>query len=179
MEILEILKYVLPALVVLAASYLMLRQFVKNDSDRQQAELQKKRMDMRMESRKTMLPIIISAYERLVLLLERIEPQSILARTVEPNMMAIELQKSLLVTIRAEFEHNFSQQLYVSDNAWQAVKDTKELVIQLINQTAQTVAPDAKASELGKKIIDAYASLEQSPINAAIAILKQELATVA
>ncbi len=179
MDILEILKYVLPSVVVLFTAYLMLKQFLKRDNEKYQAELAKKRMDLMIESKKNMLPVVMAAYERLVLLLERIEPQSIMARTVESNMMAIELQKALLITIRAEFEHNFSQQLYVSDNAWKAVKDTKEVIIQLINQTAQTVPLDAKASELGKKIIDNYAGIENSPIDAAISILKQELATVA
>lgn len=179
MEFLEILKYVLPSVVVLLTAYLMLKQFLKKDEEKQNTELAKKRMDMMIEAQKTRLPVVMAAYERLVLLLERIEPQSIMARTVEPNMMAIELQKALLITIRAEFEHNYSQQLYVSDNAWKAVKDSKEVIIQLINTSAQTVAMDAKASELGKKIIDNYASLEASPIDAAISILKQELATVA
>ncbi|MCQ2250771.1 MAG: hypothetical protein MJZ66_06645 [Bacteroidales bacterium] len=177
MEYLEILKYVTPSIVVLVCAYLILNKFMKREAEKDKLLLQQKQADMLIENRKQVLPVRMAAYERLVLLLERIEPQSILARTVESNMMAIELQKALLVTIRAEFEHNYSQQLYVSDSAWKAVKDTKEVIIQLINQSAQTVAIDAKASELGKRIIDNYASLKESPIDGAISILKQELAS--
>ncbi len=179
MEYLEILKYVTPSIVVLVCAYLILNKFMKRDAEKDMLILKQKQADIMIENNKQVLPVRMAAYERLVLLLERIEPQSILARTVEPNMMAIELQKALLITIRAEFEHNYSQQLYVSDNAWKAVKDTKEIIIQLINQCAQNVAVDAKASELGKRIIETYAALEQSPIDGAISILKQELATTA
>ncbi|MBO4770970.1 MAG: hypothetical protein J5595_00375, partial [Bacteroidales bacterium] len=59
-----------------------------------------------------------------------------------------------------------------------AVVDTKEVIVQLINQTAQTVPVEAKALELGKKIIDNYASLPNSPIDMAISVLKTELATI-
>jgi len=171
MEILEILKYVLPSLVVLACSYLLIRQFHTRDTE-------KARIELLIGNSKTVLPVKLAAYERLVLFLERIEPQSIVIRTAENGMTAIELQRDLLATIRAEFEHNYSQQLYVSDNAWKAVKDTKDVMVQLINQTAQAVPVDAKALELGKKIIDNYASLPNSPINMAISVLKTELSTI-
>ncbi len=171
MEILEILKYILPSLVVLACSYLMLKQFNKRDEN-------KLKMELLIGNSKTVLPVRLAAYERLVLFLERMEPQSIIIRTAENGMTAIELQRDLLATIRAEFEHNYSQQLYVSDNAWKAVTETKDVMAQLINQTAQTVAVDAKALDLGKKIIDNYASLPNSPISMAISVLKTELATV-
>lgn len=171
MEILEILKYTLPSLVVLACSYLMIKQFHKHDE-------QKERMELMIGNNKTVLPVKLAAYERLVLFLERMEPQSIVIRTAENGSTAIELQRDLLATIRAEFEHNYSQQLYVSNDAWKAVTETKDVMVQLVNQTAQTVPVDAKALELGKKIIDNYAALPNSPINMAISVLKAELATI-
>ena len=171
MEILEILKYTLPSLVVLACSYLMTKQFHTRDQ-------QKERMELMIGNNKTVLPVKLAAYERLVLFLERIEPQSIIIRTAENGMTAIELQRDLLATIRAEFEHNYSQQLYLSNDAWKAVTETKDVMVQLVNQTAQTVPVDAKALELGKKIIDNYAALPNSPINMAISVLKAELATI-
>ena len=171
MEILEILKYVLPSVVVLACSYMMLKEFHKRDE-------KKEHMELLIGNNKTVLPVKLAAYERLVLFLERIKPQSIVIRTAENGTTAIELQRDLIASIRAEFEHNYSQQLYVSNNAWKAVVDTKEVIVQLINQTAQSVPVDAKALELGKKIIDNYASLPNSPINMAIDVLKTELATI-
>ena len=171
MEILEILKYVLPSLVVLGCSYLLLREFNKRDEN-------KEKMELLIGNSKTILPVRLAAYERLVLFLERIEPQSIVIRIAENGMTAIELQRDLLATIRVEFEHNYSQQLYVSDNAWKAVVDTKEVIAQLINQTAQSIPVDAKALDLGKKIIDNYATLQTPPISMAISVLKTELETV-
>ncbi|MBO4772187.1 MAG: hypothetical protein J5595_06585, partial [Bacteroidales bacterium] len=86
MEILEILKYILPSLVVLACSYMMLKEFHKRDE-------KKEHMELLIGNNKTVLPVKLAAYERLVLFLERIEPQSIVIRTAENGTTAIELQR--------------------------------------------------------------------------------------
>lgn len=168
MQFLEILKYILPSLVVLACTYLVIRQFMRREETKEKVELL-------VQNAKLIVPVKLAAYERLILLLSRMEPQSVVPSVMEPNMMAIELQRNLITTIKAEFEHNFSQQLYVSDQAWKAVRDTKDVMMQLINQSAQGIAPDAKASDLGRRIIENYAQLEASPIDGAIAMLKNEL----
>lgn len=171
MEILEILKYVIPSLVVMGCAWLTNKQFLKRDETKEKVELL-------IQNNKLIVPVKLAAYERLILFLSRMEPQSVVPSVTEPNMMAIELQRNLLITIKAEFEHNFSQQLYVSDTAWKAVRDTKDVILQLVNQSAQGISPDAKASELGRRIIENYANLEVSPIDSAIALLKSELSSV-
>ena len=168
MEILEILKYVLPSAVVLAATYLINKQFF----DR---EREKDRLQLITENSKTVTPIRLAAYERLTLFLERINPQNLVVRVTQPGMTALELQRDLLTTIRAEYEHNLSQQIYVSANAWKAVTDIKELITQIVNQAAQTVEIDAKSSELGKKIVEIYSAQENEPVTAAVEVLKSEI----
>ena len=93
-------------------------------------------------------------------------------------MTALELQRDLLTTIRAEYEHNLSQQIYVSATAWKAVTDIKELKTQTVNQAAQTVEIDAKASELGKKIVEIYSNEENEPVAAAVEVLKSEITLI-
>ena len=80
--------------------------------------------------------------------------------------------------IRAEYEHNLSQQIYVSSQAWKAVTDVKELITQIVNQASQTVEIDAKASELGKKIVEIYSAQENEPVAAAIGVLKSEITVI-
>ncbi|MBQ5403089.1 MAG: hypothetical protein IIU11_01800 [Bacteroidales bacterium] len=167
----EILKYVLPSLVVLAATYLINKQFFDRDKENQKIELA-------TANTKIVTPIRLAAYERLVLLLERINPQNLVVRVTQPGMTALELQRDLLTTIRAEYEHNLSQQIYVSTNAWKAVVDVKEFVTQIVNQAAQTVEIDAKSSELGKKIVEIYAGQTSDPIALAIEVLKSEITII-
>ena len=171
MELLEILKYVLPSAVVLAATYLINKQFL----DR---EREKDRLGLITENSKTVTPIRLAAYERLTLFLERINPQNLVVRVTQPGMTALELQRDLLATIRAEYEHNLSQQIYVSATAWKAVTDIKELITQTVNQAAQTVEIDAKASELGKKIVEIYSNEENEPVAAAVEVLKSEITLI-
>jgi hypothetical protein len=171
MELLEIFKYVLPSLVVLAATYLINKQFFDRETE-------KDKISLAVENHKTVTPIRLAAYERLALLLERINPENLVVRVTQPGMNALELQRDLLTTIRAEYEHNLSQQIYVSSAAWQAVTEIKELITQIVNQAAQTVPVEAKSSELGKKIVEIYASQESDPVAAAIGVLKSEITVI-
>ncbi len=171
MELLEIFKYVLPSLVVLAATYMIIKQFFDREDS-------KEKLSLAVENHKTVTPIRLAAYERLTLLLERINPQNLIVRVTEPGMTALELQHNLLTSIRAEYEHNLSQQIYVSSQAWKAVTDVKELITQIVNQASQTVEIDAKASELGKKIVEIYSAQENEPVAAAIGVLKSEITVI-
>ena len=106
-----------------------------------------------MSNYKVIAPIRLSAYERLVLFLERTSPDEIFNREMESDMSSFELQIKLLRVIREEFEHNVSQQVYVSPQAWQAVVDAKNNVMQLINICATQVNATDKAINLAQTII--------------------------
>ena len=178
MDFLEILKYVLPSLVVLLCTYIMMTQFFKREREKDILEHEKLKMDFVANNAKITTPIRVAAYERLTLFLERINPENMIVRVIQPGMTALELQRALLLTVRAEYEHNVSQQIYVSANAWKAIVDTKELITEIINKSAQTVNIDIKASDLGKKIIDVYSSQEKEPIQMAVEVLKSEIAVL-
>ena len=168
MEFLEILKYILPSIVVLICSYLTIRQFNDREDVRLHAQLSASTV-------KTTTPIRLAAYERIVLFLERITPESIMRRVLQPNMTSKELLTALIITVRTEFEHNLSQQIYISSDAWVSVKQAKESMIQLYTAAAQRFENNAKASELAQTIIEMYASVEESPVTIAIEKIKQEI----
>ena len=115
-ELLEILKYVLPSLVVLAAAYYLLKLFLDNEQN-------KRLSDIKMAGYKIITPIRLQAYERLVLFIERISPESLVMRVHKPELSAMQMQTNLIQTIREEFEHNLSQQVYVSSQAWELVRN--------------------------------------------------------
>lgn len=166
----EILKYTLPALLVLAVVYVMQRTFFQQQESRQRYLLFK-------ENQKNVTPIRFTAYERLVLFLERITPDSLLVRTQSEAYTAIQLHAALLTVIRAEYEHNVAQQIYVSAEAWEVVKNAKESVVQLINACAAQVDPQGPSIDLAKAILATYENSNAAPTMVAISFLKTELKT--
>ncbi len=169
--IVEILKYTLPALFVFLATYLVMSKMVKSEQLRLKAENV-------LNNQKFITPIRLQAYERMVLLMERISPQSLIMRTQRQNITNQELQSALLKTIRSEFEHNMAHQLYISDKAWEMVRMAKEDCIKFINQTALQTKPDGNSLQLCKLILENTMDRELDPTTKAIGYLKEEIRTL-
>jgi len=164
----EILKIVLPALMVFLAGYLALRAMIRNDADRRKTELM-------FNNIKITLPLRLQAYERLILFMERISPESIIVRMSKKGMLASDLQTALLGAIRAEWEHNLSQQLYVSNEAWEMVRNAKENIVKLVNISADRVNPNETALALSQKILETMVELDTNPVSYAVDFLKKEV----
>ena len=117
MELLvDILKITIPALIVFLTAWVLLRNMIRNDQD-------KRRQELILQNSRTVTPIKLQAYERIVLFLERISLESLLVRVSSSDMTASQLHSALLNTIRSEFEHNLSQQIYMSQQAWEVVRN--------------------------------------------------------
>jgi hypothetical protein len=164
----EVLLVLITGSAVFLTAYFLLKMFFDNES-------KKNVFDYKTQNKKLILPIRLQAYERIILFLERIAPNSLIVRLQVPGMQALQLQKELHSLIRAEFEHNFSQQIYMSDKAWDVACSAKENVIKLINLSAQRVAPDAPAMELSQIIMDAWMKLNPTPTHTAIVFIKSEV----
>jgi len=169
--LLEILKFTIPAVLLIIVLWIMLRTWSRQEEQRRKSEFN-------MHLSDEILPVRLQAYERIILLLERISPESIILRVSRPDHSARQLQQELLTGITSEFEHNMAQQTYVSTEAWDKVKTAKNQIIQLINECAAEVKPDAKGTTLGKLILERLAELENPPSQTAINSLKQEVKTL-
>lgn len=167
---LEILKYTFPALLMLLLTYLMLSNFLDNEENR-------RRYLLRKEVRKNALPYRLQAYERLSLFLERITPNSLLVRVPAKNLNVHEYQALLLKSIRDEFEHNLSQQIYISEEAWHMVVTAKSATVSIINKIAAEVDPKKPAIELSKKILEHTLTIGTFPTRSAIHFMKTEIKT--
>jgi hypothetical protein len=99
-------------------------------------------------------PLQLQAYERLVILTERVALPNLVSRANQPGLTAKEMQLLMLESIKQEFEYNSSQQIYVSPVAWQAVNNLKEQNMLIINQVAQTLPADSRGYDLGKRIME-------------------------
>jgi hypothetical protein len=170
-EIIEILKYILPSLIVFFTAYLLINKFINNDQ-------QKRKQEIVLNNQKIITPIKLQAYERLILFLERISAESLIIRIQQAGMTSKQLHISLLSTIRAEFEHNISQQLYVTPQAWELVKASKENTIKLINYSAVNTNPKLPSIELSRTIIEKVMEKTKSPSTGAIDFLKKEMSTL-
>lgn len=166
--LLEILKYTLPALIVFFTVLVMLRKWSKNEQLRRENEFNLHITD-------DVLPVRLQAYERSILLLERISPESLLMRTNHSSYNALQLQKELLTQITSEFDHNIAQQTYISTEAWEKIKIAKNQIITLVNETAKEVKPDAAGGTLAKLILERMSELNKLPAQVAINFLKEEV----
>jgi len=167
LQLIELLKYTVPSLVVLATAYYLLKLFL--DKEAEKTQFQRK-----LDVQKITLPVRMQAYERLVLLLERIEPSGLLVRCNRAGMSAAELHSELLQSIRSEFDHNLSQQLYVSAKAWEMVRNAREETVKRFNTTAMQLPADASAADLASLILINDIDSEKSAVKDALDLLKME-----
>lgn len=165
---LEILKYSLPAVFLLIMTYLMLSNFMDNEEKRRSYFLKK-------ETQKSALPIRMQAYERISLFLERITPDRLLIRVPVQNRTVKQYRRELVNVIRVEFEHNLSQQIYLSEGAWHMVVRAKSTTESLINTAAGELKDDDPGIELSKKLLNQAMEMEKFPTKQALSYLKGEV----
>lgn len=96
----------------------------------------------------------LAAYERLILLVDRISLPNLISRLNQPGATAKEMQSLLVQSIKQEYEYNISQQIYVSADAWTAIKNLKEQNVLVINQFANTLPPHATGLDLNKFLLE-------------------------
>lgn len=167
-----LLAATIPAFIVAAVVYMMLNKQFKAENARRSFEIRKDLI-------KTMTPAKMRAYERMALFLERVKPESLLNRQQLKDINALQLQKNLLQEIRLEWEHNLTQQLYVSNDSWTLLKNAKESMIQLINTCAAQTNLNTSAIDFAKLIIETYQSVEKTPLDTALMVLKSDLSKLA
>jgi hypothetical protein len=169
--IIELIKITLPAVIVAAAMYLLVRQYLHRDH-------QRKLLELRIKNTDTVLPIRLQAYERITLFLERITPSNLLVRVGTPGVTAQEFHRMLLTEIRNEYNHNLSQQLYMSEPAWTYVKRAREDVVTLINKAHQQVGDKGRGTDMAKRILETIIAQEIDPTAKAINFIKREISQV-
>ncbi|MBO7457150.1 MAG: hypothetical protein J6T71_04950 [Paludibacteraceae bacterium] len=143
-------------------------------------EEKKRQWELKRESQKTISPIRLRAYERLALLLERTKPENMIVelQRAHPEALATwtigQVQQYLLQTIRAEFDHNQSQQVYVSDELWDMVINARDQMGAFIISIAAQIPADANAQTYVTALLTAYSTNGTTPTDKALDELKKE-----
>lgn len=164
----DLIQILVPSLLVLYAVFLVVKTFLQKEFD-------KRLLDIKIKNSETVLPLRLQAYERICLLLERITPNNILVRLNDPAYNAKAFQQLLLKEIREELSHNLSQQVYLSDHAWETVKMAVEEVSVLINNSSTNLTEENSALELSKAIFENMMQLDKDPVSDALKVVKNEI----
>lgn len=166
--ILELLKYIVPAGLVLTAVLLVMRENQKKlETEKRYGIYQKTFADM--------VPLRLQAYERAILFLERIAPENLLIRVDARGKENRLFHQQLITEIRAEFEHNLAQQLYIKNDSWKTLVVAKEQLISLINTSNRSLPPNAPGVDLGRTILNKLVDAEIQPTQQAIRVLKEDI----
>ena len=171
------IHYLITTLAVLATLalaggifYLLVKRYFDNE---QKARLLQMKIDERRETLKSVTPIRLQAYERMALFLERIAPGSLVLRCYQPGMDLRLLQGVMTKNIRDEWEHNLSQQVYISSELWTAIRGAKDEMINLVNSSAVSLTEETDPTRLAASIFASAA--QHSPCDAALETLHKEI----
>ena len=165
-KILEIISYSLPSLITGAVAFYFFNLHTKNEEGRRRYLLNK-------EAQKDALPIRLQAFERMTLFLERINPTKLLIRITPLSEDKNEYENYVIAQIEQEFEHNLTQQIYLSDECWTIIITAKNATIQMIRKANMSEKVDS-ANKLREMILNDLMD-KQSPSNAALSYLKSEI----
>ena len=162
----EIIAFTLPSLITGAVAYYLFDAHFKDQQNTRRWLLQK-------DNQSASLPIRLQAYERMTLLMERINPSQLMVRINPISEDKNEYRNFVIAQIEQEFEHNLAQQIYISNECWSVIVTAKNATIQMIRVAAQHEKV-TNADSLRELIISDLLQ-KASPSSAALAYLRNEV----
>lgn len=168
-NLLQILSSLLPAAIVGLVAFYFFKMHTTNEEKR-------RRFLLRRENQKSALPIRLQAYERMTLFLERISMGKILLRIKPSNLNKEDYEILLAQTIDQEFEHNLSQQIYMSAECWNVIKTAKNATIGIIRKTAQK--EDIDSADKLREVILTNLMDQTAPTESALDFVKKEVRNI-
>lgn len=165
-RILELILYTVPAIITGLVAYYFFKMHTDNEEGR-------RRYAIHREAQKTAMPLRLQAYERLVLFLERINPAKLLIRITPQSSNKFDYEEYIIAQIEQEYEHNLTQQIYISPESWDIITTAKNATIQTIRKTNMSERVDTANKLREVMLTDLFD--KQSPSSVAIAYLKNEV----
>ncbi|MFI5138380.1 MAG: hypothetical protein ACHQIM_11200, partial [Sphingobacteriales bacterium] len=162
------IKYTIAGLGVVWIAFYLIKPYLDRDEKIQMLEFRKTITNQT-------LPLRLQAYERLVLFIERINPANMLLRMNATAYSAHELYGLIAEDIRNEYQHNITQQIYVSSRAWGVIKHVKEDTLGIVNSAVRSLPETATGLDLSKTILGHLARLEDNPYELGASMLRKDL----
>ena len=166
--LLDIVKYTVAGLGVVWIAFYLLKPYLDRSEQIQMLEFKKTITSQT-------LPLRLQAYERLVLFIERMNPANMLIRLNGPAYSAIELHSLIVEDIRNEYQHNITQQIYVSSRAWAVVKRVKEDTLGAVNNAVRALPETATGLDLSKTLLGYLSSMEENPYDIGANMLRKDI----
>ncbi len=164
-HIFQLFAYLIPSVITGAIAFYFFRMHTDNEEGRRRFLLHK-------DSQTETLPIRLQAYERLALFLERISLPSLMVRVAPQSADKNAYEALLIKSIENEFDHNLSQQIYLSDECWSIIKAAKSATVQMIRKVAMS---DTDTADKLREDVLTQTMDKQSPSVTALAYIKKEV----
>lgn len=155
-------------ILALAAGYFLIKNDIQN-------YFRFKTLEVNKDNRTALIPLRLQAHERLIIFIERINPANLLIRLHQPAIELSALQSLILNEIKAEYQHNIAQQLYVDSSSWSVVRKLKDDTIALINNVVQGLPENSTGVDLSKKVLQHMSTIDENPYELTINILKKDI----
>jgi hypothetical protein len=168
-NLIGLFEIVFPSIIVGAIAFFINSKYLNYEETKEKLGIDRARLEI-------VVPARMQAYERIILFLERSQPENLVRRVLKSNSPARAFQAELISTVRSEYEHNISQQIYISLTAWSMVKTATEETIRLVNVAGTKVGSSGSATELAEKILEITAQIGKFPTSMAIENIKKEFA---
>ncbi len=176
MTVLQMFSYLILPILILTGmgvlAYFMLKYWREQKAQSNSLRWQQ----LQIEKSKTTLPLRLQAYERLTLLCERITIPNLIKRLRTEGALANDLHLALLIGIQQEFEHNVTQQIYVSENLWNILKIARNNTAEIINIASEKLDPKADSNTLINEIFTLLSEQKGDSLAKAQAAIRQEAA---
>jgi len=166
--LLDIVKYTIAGLGVVWIAFYLIKPYLEKNEKIQLLEFKKSIANQT-------LPLRLQAYERLILFMERINPENMLVRLNPGNYTAAELHSIIISEIRNEYQHNITQQIYVTSRAWGVTKRVKEDTLNIVGNAIKSLPEGASGLDLGKTILIQLSQLENNPYELGGELIRKDL----
>lgn len=169
--VMQVLNFLIPSLIVFGVTYYLIDKLLSEQRKIRLLELKKTHV-------KEITPIKLQAYERLTMYLDRISPENLVVRFSKSGQSAAQLRNELIQSVSTEYNHNISQQIYVSDDAWTMIKAVRDQILNVIEDCYRDCTDQDSGPDLGKKILTKLISENYNGTQRAIELLKKEIEIV-
>lgn len=168
---LDIVKFLLAGTGVVGVAFYLIKPYLDREDKTEKIQL----LEYKKSISSHTIPLRLQAYERVALFIERASPVNMLVRLNASGYSAHELHALIVEEVRNEYQHNITQQIYVSSRAWAVVVHVKDDTLGIVNKTASALPDDATGLDLAKGILLAVTELENNPYDVAAAVLRNEV----
>jgi hypothetical protein len=178
MNLSEIFAHVVIPILTLTGAGILSYFLLKYWREQKQQANSLQWQQIQVEKQRNTLTLRLQAYERMLLLCERIAIPNLIMRLRTEGATSNDLRLAMLIGIQQEFEHNVTQQIYVSESLWSILRIARDNTAEIINIAAEKADPKANNDALISEIFKILSEQTSDSLSKAQAAIRQEAASM-